>query len=73
LVKMFDLLYRFGGLIPIFVGIYGLLMVYRIVPKKPRDPEKMELWHRKFDKMMKIMSPFLIIFGIVQLCGFLRP
>ena len=69
---MFDLLDRFGGLIPIFGGVYGLLMVYRIVPKKPKDPERMELWHKKFDKMMKILCPFIILFGVLQLCGYLR-
>jgi hypothetical protein len=55
------------GLIPIFAGIYGLLLAYRVVPRKPKDPERMELWHRKFGKMMKILSPFLIVFGLLLL------
>jgi hypothetical protein len=62
---------QFGGLIPIFGGIYGLLIAYRVVPRKPRDPEKMELWHRKFGKMMKVLSPFLIGFGLLELLGIL--
>jgi len=56
-----------GGLILIVGGIYGLLLAYRIVPRNPKDPEKMELWHRKFGKMMKILSPLLILWGIIQL------
>ena len=55
------------GLIPILGGIYGLLLAYRVVPKKPKDPEKMELWHRKFGKMMKVLSPILIVFGLLLL------
>ncbi len=55
------------GLIPILGGIYGLLLAYRVVPKKPKDPEKMELWHRKFGKMMKVLSPVLIVFGLLLL------
>jgi hypothetical protein len=55
------------GLIPILGGIYGLLLAYRVVPKKPKDPEKMELWHRKFGKMTKVLSPVLIVFGLLQL------
>jgi hypothetical protein len=55
------------GSIPILAGIYGLLLAYRVVPQKPKDPEKMELWHRKFGKMMKIISPFLIVFGLLLL------
>jgi len=58
-----------GGLIPIFGGIYGLLLAYRVLPRHPKDPEKMELWHRKFGKLMKVLSPCLIGFGILQLVG----
>ncbi len=66
---MLELYDTWNGLIPIFVGIYGLLLAYRVLPRKPKDPEKMDLWHRKFGKMMKIISPFLIIFGILLLLG----
>ena len=60
-----------GGLIPILGGIYGLLLAYRVVPRKPRDPEKMELWHRKFGTMIKVLSPFVIGFGLLELFGVL--
>jgi len=60
-----------SGIIPIAFGIYMLLMVHRVIPRKPRDPEKMELWHRKFDTMMKIISPLLIGFGLLELFGIL--
>jgi len=69
---MLELYDKWSGLIPLLCGIYGLLLVYRVVPRKPKDPEKMELWHRKFGKMMKILSPFLIIFGILELLGVLN-
>ena len=62
---------KLDGLIPILGGIYLLLIVYRVVPRKPKDPEKMELWHRKFDKMMKVLGPFLIGFGLLELLGIL--
>jgi hypothetical protein len=62
---------KLGGLIPILGGTYGLLLAYRIVPRKPRDPEKMELWHRKFGTMIKALSPFLIGFGLLELFGVL--
>ena len=29
--------------------------------------EKEELWHKKFDKMSKIIGPILILIGVVQL------
>jgi len=60
-----------GGLIPILGGIYGLLLAYRVLPRHPKDPEKMELWHRKFGKLMKVLSPCLIGFGLLQLLGIL--
>jgi hypothetical protein len=62
---------KLDGLIPIFGGIYGLLLGYRVVPRQPKDPEKMELWHRKFGTMIKVLSPFLIGFGLLELFGLL--
>jgi hypothetical protein len=62
---------KLEGLIPIFGGIYGLLLVYRVVPRKPRNPEKMELWHRKFDTLIKILGPLLIGFGLLEFFGVL--
>lgn len=68
---MLELYDKWNGLIPILGGIYGLLLAYRVVPWNPKHPEKLELWHRKFGKMMKILSPLLIIFGILELLGVL--
>jgi hypothetical protein len=61
---MMELYDKLNGLIPILGGIYGLLLTYRVLPKNPKNPEKMELWHKKFDKMMKVLCPLLILFGI---------
>ena len=63
---------QWDGLIPVIGGIYGVLLAYRIIPKKPKDPERYELWHRKFGKKMKILSPFLIVFGILELLGIMN-
>ena len=57
------------GLIPIFGGIYGFLLANGTLPKNPRDPLKMEQWRKKFGKMMRIVCPFLVVFGMLQLVG----
>ena len=57
------------GLIPIIGGIYGLLLAKGTLPKNPKDPERMELWRRKFGPMMKILCPLVIIFGCLELIG----
>ena len=57
------------GLIPILFGTYAWLLAYGIVPRNPKDPEKMALWHRKFGPMMKVLAPLIILFGILQLLG----
>jgi hypothetical protein len=62
---------KLGGLIPVLGGIYGLLLAYRVVPRQPRHPEQMELWHRKFGTLIKILSPFLIALGLLELFGVL--
>lgn len=60
------------GLIPIFGGIYGLLMAKGVLPRHPKDPEKMALWRRKFGGMMTVLCPFLILFGLAQVFGVFR-
>ncbi len=62
---------KLDGLLLILVGIYLLLLVYRVVPRQPKDPEKLELWHRKFGRLMKVLAPFLIGYGLLRLFGIL--
>jgi hypothetical protein len=59
------------GLIPLLGGIYGYLLAIGTLPRKPKDPEKMALWRRKFGPMMKILAPILVVFGILELLGVL--
>jgi hypothetical protein len=59
------------GLIPLLCGVYGFLVANGTLPRRPKDPERMALWRRKFGPMMKIVCPFLVIFGILQLLGVL--
>lgn len=68
-----DLFDRLSGVILIIGGVYGLLFTYRILPRNQKDTEnaELELWHRKFDKIMKILSPIIILFGILLLLGVL--
>lgn len=57
------------ALIPILGGIYGLLMARGILPRNPKDPEKMDLWRKKFGGMMTVLCPLIILFGIAKLLG----
>ncbi len=66
MIEFYD---KWSGFIPILGGIYGLLMAYGVVPREPKDPEKHKLWLRKFGKMMKILCPMIILFGIFELMG----
>ena len=62
---------RILGIIPLLGGIFGLLFAYHVIPVNRKDPEMEELWHKKFDKMMKILAPVLIVSGILQILGIL--
>ena len=53
------------GLLFLANGILGLLAVNRIIFKNPTNPEKLEDWHHKFDKTIRIVSPISIICGII--------
>lgn len=60
------------GLIPIVGGIYGLLLAQAVLPRNPKDPEKMALWRRKFGGLFTVLCPLIILFGIAQLLGFFK-
>ncbi|HEY7427899.1 MAG TPA: hypothetical protein VH682_26945 [Gemmataceae bacterium] len=57
------------GLIPILGGTYGLLLARGVLPRNPKNPEKLALWRRKFGGMMTVLCPLIILFGIAQLFG----
>jgi len=57
------------GLIPILAGIFGLLLAQGVLPRNPKDPERLALWRRKFGKMMTIICPLIILFGVALLFG----
>ena len=64
----FILLYeRWNGLFPLVFGIYFSLIAFEVLPRNPKDPERLELWRRKFGGMMKVLSPLLIIMGVLLL------
>jgi hypothetical protein len=60
------------GLIPILGGIYGLLLATGVLPLRPKDPEKIDLWRRKFGGMMTVLCPIVIIFGVLQVVGLFK-
>jgi len=59
------------GLVFLILGIYSILLAYRIVPLSLKDPEKAELWYRKFGKIMKITGVITIITGVLMIMGIL--
>ncbi|GEM_PF-894898 len=60
------------GLVPLIAGIYLLLASFRVIRLNAKDPEKEELWHQKFGKMTKVISPIMIVFGLIKFLGFLN-
>jgi hypothetical protein len=59
---------NFSGLIPIALGIYVLLAVFRVV-QLSKNADANEQWLRKFGPMMKILGPIVILAGLGQLFG----
>ncbi len=57
---------QWQGLIPLLGGVYGTLLAYGFLPRKPKDPEHLALWRKKFGPMMKILGPLLIVIGLVE-------
>ena len=55
------------GLIPLLGGIYGLLMAKGGISKKPENSQASQQWQEKYGKMLTVLSPILIVFGLLQL------
>jgi hypothetical protein len=53
------------GIITLFCGIYCTLLAFRVVAPG-KNPERNELWYRKFGTLMKFCGPFLILVGLLQ-------
>lgn len=51
------------SLMCLYASVYMLLIAYHVVPLNMKDPE---IWHRKYDKIMKILGVIGIIAFIVQ-------
>ena len=45
-------------------GIYGYLVVYGVIKPKSGQEKKMELWHKKYDGLLKVTCPIMIICGL---------
>jgi hypothetical protein len=69
LIEYYD---KWKGLIVILIGVYSILLAKGVLPRKPKDPERMELWRRKFGRLFKILGPIVIVIGICQLLGAFR-
>ena len=59
------------GLIPLLCGLYCILVAFRIIPAS-KNPEANELWLRKFGALMKILGPFIFLFGLAELLGLFK-
>ena len=59
------------GIIPIVGGVLIILVVQGVIPKNPRDPQKLAAWRKKFGPTIKILGPIVIVFGLLQLLGVL--
>jgi hypothetical protein len=53
--------------IPFFVGIYCLLVGFRVVGSKPGVNPKYDQWHGRFGIFFKIAGPVLMVLGIFYL------
>jgi hypothetical protein len=53
--------------IPFFVGVYCLLVGFRVVGSKPGVNPKYDQWHERFGLFFKIAGPVLMVVGILYL------
>ena len=57
-----------SGLMACAGGTYGLLAALGIF-RISKNPDANEAWVRKFGPWLKILSPFVILYGLAELIG----
>jgi uncharacterized membrane protein len=60
---------NYVGIIPIFVGVYLLLIAFKIKPRKADLAEKWKSWDKKYGLIAKIAGPIMILYGVIDLIG----
>jgi hypothetical protein len=55
--------------VTVLIGVFGLLFAQGVLPRNPKDSARIEQWRRKNGKLMTVLCPFVIAFGILRLCG----
>jgi len=51
--------------IPVAAGIFVTLLAHRVVGAKPGENPKMDAWHDRFGKWMKIVGPALVVISLI--------
>ena len=63
----------FDAAIPIVAGTYLTLLAHRKVGAKPGENPKIDAWHARFGKAMKVIGPLCIVFAVaIGAAGLLR-
>ena len=55
------------GIIILACGIHTALMGYGVLPRKVKDPERIEQWRKKFGRTMRMGGLGLCVYGILQI------
>jgi hypothetical protein len=59
--------------IPFFVGVYLVLVGFRLVGKKPGADPNFDEWHARFGLFLKIAGPVLMVLAVFYIILDSRP
>jgi hypothetical protein len=51
--------------IPVLAGTFLTLLAFRIVGPKPGEKPKMDAWHDRWGKWMKVLGPLVVGFALI--------
>jgi hypothetical protein len=58
--------------IPFFLGLYGTLLSYRIIGRKPGQSSEYDRWLNSYGRFFRFGGPFLMIVGLCLLAGWIQ-
>ena len=56
------------GLIPLLGGVYAGLLAYGVI-QGSKNPQRMDVWRKKWGKPLKVIAPLVVLFGVAMLLG----
>jgi len=69
---LLNLIHYIDGIFFILCGFWGLLISFKKWPVNQKKEDDWEKWHKNYGKLVKYLSPIIILYGVLSVFGVLN-